>query len=1281
MAAEGKQNTARRDQLQQIEHDVQKKWEKLKIFEEDAPDEACEKFMATFPFPYMNGLLHIGHAFSLTKAVFATHFQRLIGKKALFPFGFHCTGMPIQAAANKLKREYEVYGSLYPIFPPGRPAPKEVDGQIELDDEGVTLVWKAPPCTGNKAIKAYHIHLKVDSGDFKKVCQAAHPDPETLKMQGKKVSCKAPLDSGSCVYKITVELADGSLCPESKESDAITTSGAVPKKGSSGGPPGKRVAKKIQAKTGDAAFQWEILISMGLKPEDLPVFTDPLHWLEYYPPLGVRDLKRFGSPIDFRRSFITTEVNKYYDQFIRWQFRKLKASDKIGFGKRATIFSELDGQACMDHDRSEGEGVAPQEYTGIKIKLLEHPKCLDKLKGKTVYLIAATLRPETMVGQTNCWILPRGQYGCFKAGEKNVYVMSHRAARNMSFQDILMPWGKPELLCEVTGQDLMGCKVEAPTCPYEFVHLLPLMTIKMDKGTGIVTSVPSDSPDDFAAFMDLMKPAKRDHFKIKEEWVVPFKLIPIIDVEIDDEIRHEAARYMCEKLGVQSQNDTEKLHEAHDVCYKLGFDKGVMTAGVCKGQPVKVAKLQIRSKMVEAGQAMIYSEPEKKVVSRTGDECVVAGIDQWFLRYGEPAWKKQILDHMNSENWTSYNDRIKDSFEDSIGWLKEWACSRSFGLGTKVPWDEQFLIESLSDSTIYMAYYTIAHFLQGGVLDGANGTSSPEGIKPEDLTDEVFDYIFLDGKLPAGSKIKKPLLEKMKQEFRFWYPMDLRVSGKDLIQNHLTMALYNHACVWEKEPDMWPKGFFCNGWLMVNNEKMSKSKGNFYTLSDIMDKYTADAVRLACANAGDTLEDANLEEKVADDNIMNMHTLLENLTGFLEDKGSLDAGKENKRFVDRWFANEMNLLLQETKKHYQMMYFRKALNTGYFIFMGRFKEYLDICRAGLGLPNKTLVMRYFEWQAIILSPICPHFCEHMWEKLGKTGSVLKSRWPEPTSDTDLSVVTQGKYMFDSVPHEFTKLRDKIGKPDAAVVYVAKNFPDWKVSVLKVMRDKHAAKKLTLATQDDMKTNTVAAEQWKDIIKELMQDPALKKFGKHVGPFAAFKRDEACEQGINALEATVQFDEMTLMQEHAPFLKAKLAVEVTVCAAESPKDPSHGDAASAAQPGKPSVFYAGGAPAAKAKPAKSGGGGGDAKAVPGGKAAPGGKPAKGGAAVGTITDLAALNTHLSTRSYFEDGYAPTAADEAQLVAIASANVSAEQFPHVDRWRRHILSFPSARRSKW
>lgn len=65
--------------------------------------------------------------------------------------------------------------------------------------------------------------------------------------------------------------------------------------------------------------------------------------------------------------------------------------------------------------------------------------------------------------------------------------------------------------------------------------MLPLMTISMTKGTAIVTSVPSDSPDDYAAFMDLKNPKKREHYGVKAEWVDPFELIPIIRAEIDGE--------------------------------------------------------------------------------------------------------------------------------------------------------------------------------------------------------------------------------------------------------------------------------------------------------------------------------------------------------------------------------------------------------------------------------------------------------------------------------------------------------------------------------------------------------------------------------------------------------------------------------------------------------------------------------------------------------------------------------------------------------------------------
>jgi len=100
-------------------------------------------------------------------------------------------------------------------------------------------------------------------------------------------------------------------------------------------------------------------------------------------------------------------------------------------------------------------------------------------------------------------------------------------------------------------------------------------------------------------------------------------------------------------------------------------------------------------------------------------------------------------------------------------WLKEWACSRQFGLGTLLPWDQKWVIESLSDSTIYMAYYTIAHFFHGSV-DNLSGSSSPYGLSPEQFTDEVFDYIFLKKSPPSGCTVPVELLSKMRAEFEYW---------------------------------------------------------------------------------------------------------------------------------------------------------------------------------------------------------------------------------------------------------------------------------------------------------------------------------------------------------------------------------------------------------------------------------------------------------------------------------------------------------------------------------
>jgi leucyl-tRNA synthetase len=137
----------------------------------------------------------------------------------------------------------------------------------------------------------------------------------------------------------------------------------------------------------------------------------------------------------------------------------------------------------------------------------------------------------------------------------------------------------------------------------------------------------------------------------------------------------------------------------------------------------------------------------------------------------------------------------------------------------------------------------------------------------------VFNYIFLEGAYPQSCGIPEETLSKMRREFNYWYPMDMRVSGKDLIGNHLTMALYNHSAIWEDRPDMWPRSYFTNGHVLVNNEKMSKSKGTFMMLTEACQKFSTDAMRLALADAGDTNEDSNFSEDTANRAVLRLTTL------------------------------------------------------------------------------------------------------------------------------------------------------------------------------------------------------------------------------------------------------------------------------------------------------------------------------------------------------------------------------------------------------------------------
>lgn len=193
------------------------------------------------------------------------------------------------------------------------------------------------------------------------------------------------------------------------------------------------------------------------------------------------------------------------------------------------------------------------------------------------------------------------------------------------------------------------------------------------------------------------------------------------------------------------------------------------------------------------------------------------------------------------------------------------------------------------------------------------------------MTPEVWDYIFFsDTKFPSSTKISKDNLNLMRREFQYWYPVDLRVSGKDLIQNHLTFCLYNHVAMWPEQKELWPRSIRCNGHLLLNSSKMSKSDGNFLTLSESILKFSADGTRLCLADAGDSIEDANFVESAADAGILRLYTFIEWVQEMIESKLLLRTGPKN-TFNDNVFISEMNLKTKETEEYYDKMMFKDAL--------------------------------------------------------------------------------------------------------------------------------------------------------------------------------------------------------------------------------------------------------------------------------------------------------------------------------------------------------------------
>jgi leucyl-tRNA synthetase len=953
-----------------IEEKWRRKWEEARLFEAD-PDPNRKKCFVTFPYPYMNGPLHIGHGFTATRVDIYARFMRMRGYNTLFPWAWHWTGEPIVGASLRLK------------------------------------------------------------------------------------------------------MGDKDLIKALKEID-------------------------------------------GVPDEELKKFIDPVYMASYYTRESREVVKRIGFSIDWRREFHTTIHEPTYSKFIEWQYETLKEKGYVTRGTHPVVWCPRCQSPTGDHDRLEGEGVFPEEYTLIKFIFGDG------------YLPAATFRPETIFGVTNIFINPDATYvEAIVNGEK--WVVSKEAALKLSEQ-----LKKVKILREFKGSEIIGKHFKEPINGRELL-ILPGWFVNPESATGVVYSVPAHAPADWIALKDLInKPEKLEEFGIPVEVVKEIKPISLISVEGFGDY---PAIEIADQMGVKDQFDP-KLDEATSIIYRKEFHTGVLKpiCGKYAGRIVRDVKTQIIEDFKRMNIADSMYDLPQRVICRCTTKCIVKILsDQWFLRYSDPEWKR--LAHEAVDSAKIFPESARVYFHDKIDWLRDWACARRTGLGTPLPWSPDWIVETLSDSTIYMAFYTIAKHIK------------QYNISPEQLTKEVFDYIFLglgDPEVISGrSGIPSSVLQEMRSEFLYWYPVDLRVSAKELVPNHLSFFIFQHVALFPRE--LWPRAIGVNGVLTIEGQKMSKSKGNFLTLRDVIERFGADVVRLTLTLGAEGMDDPDWREE----NAKSVDSRLRSLYAFISQVASL-SGEDEVKSIDRWLLSILQDRIRSVTEAIETLKTRTAAEIALYEVWNDIRWYLR----RRGDPNPKILREVANIWVRLLAPFTPFLCEELWSILGNNAFVSTAEWPKyDETKIDFKAEETETLIRNLIEDTLNIMKVTKISPKRIYYYVA---AEWKWKAYVRLLEAAVSRKIDM----------------KESMRMLMEDPELKGFAKMMAPFISRLVEELNalpEEKKRRLMKAGIVDEMAEICEAKTFLKKEFNAEVIVYREDDQQKYDPKGKAQQAKPFKPAIY--------------------------------------------------------------------------------------------------------------
>ena len=759
------------------------------------------------------------------------------------------------------------------------------------------------------------------------------------------------------------------------------------------------MAKRVEANDAELIEAFKTLYKV---PEDkIKEFVEPVKIADYFHEEIKSGMIEMGYSIDWRREFTT--IDPAYQKFIEWQFRNLKEKNLIVQGSHPVGWCPKDQNPVSQHDTLGDVEPDFTEYIVIKFDL------------NGVKIPVATLRPETLFGVTNIWINPQVMYQKIKVNDE-IWITSPECARKLEFLE-----KKIEVIEDILGSDFVGQSVKAPHSS-DSVLILPASFVKSDNGTGIVMSVPAHAPFDYQALLDSKSGKNKS---INNDLLKNIQSIEPISMINTEGLGNIPAKDIVEKMGISHQDDP-KLEEATKEIYSKEFYDGILANNTKQfaGKKISEAKDEIKEWVTKIGSADILLElTNSPVKCRCGTECVVKILsNQWFLDYSNKDWKQKA--HSCFEGMNILPNEIRSEFDKVLDWLRERACARQHGLGTKVPWDKEWLVESLADSVIYMAFYIISKYVNKKEING------------NDLTDEFFDYVFY-GKKDSGEiankiNITKEKLEEIRNEFLYFYPVDSRHSGRDLVPNHLTFFVLNHVALFPEEN--WPQEIVVNGSVLMAGKKMSKSMGNIIPLRDAVRKHGADPIRLTILISAELLQDADFNVEAINGIKNKLESMYENSTKTkAEEIPELEP-------EDKWIFSMLQNLALNVSQSMDKIRLREALHHILYDFDSELQWYLKRTKSKQRTNISGILHKILSSRVLMLSPFAPHIAEEIWEKLGNSELASKSAWPSSIGIEIDSKSIQTETLLKSIIDDINNIL-KVTKisPKKITIYTAEQW--------------------------------------------------------------------------------------------------------------------------------------------------------------------------------------------------------------------------------------------------